>query len=50
MVIDVHKSYLQAGAQSITTNTFRTHRRSLQKAGLGNKAKELTIQAVMLAR
>ncbi|MDP6541746.1 MAG: homocysteine S-methyltransferase family protein, partial [Phycisphaerales bacterium] len=28
----VHIAYLEAGAQAISTNTFRTHERSLAKA------------------
>ena len=39
---DVHKQYLNNGAQAITTNTFRTHERSLKKVGLAHLAKYLT--------
>jgi homocysteine S-methyltransferase len=46
----IHTDYLRAGAEVITANTFRTHRRSLAKAGLGDRAKELTRQAVQIAR
>lgn len=46
----IHEEYLAAGADIITTNTFRTHRRSLQKAGLGDQAANLTAQAVKIAR
>ena len=46
----VHADYLRAGAEVITANTFRTHRRSLAKGGLGERAKELTQSAVTLAR
>ena len=46
----VHRDYLTAGAEAITTATFRTHRRSLEKAGLGDRASELTRQAVEIAR
>jgi homocysteine S-methyltransferase len=46
----VHISYLEAGAQSIITNTFRTHERTLAKAGMGNRAEELTAKAVAIAR
>ena len=45
----VHRDYLTAGAEAITTATFRTHRRSLEKAGLGDRAAELTRQAVEIA-
>jgi len=46
----VHIAYLEAGAQAIITNTFRTHERSLAKAGMGHRAKELTHKAVDIAR
>ncbi len=44
----VHLDYLFAGADIITTNTFRTHRRVL--AGKGFSARELTLRAVAIAR
>jgi S-methylmethionine-dependent homocysteine/selenocysteine methylase len=47
---EIHRNYLEAGAGAITTNTFRTHRRSLAKAGLGDRAAELTGLAVTIAR
>ncbi|MHC4101444.1 MAG: homocysteine S-methyltransferase family protein [Planctomycetota bacterium] len=47
---EIHRDYLEAGAGAITTNTFRTHRRSLAKAGLGDRAAELTGLAVTIAR
>jgi len=46
----VHIAYLEAGAQAISTNTFRTHERSLAKAGMGDRAEELTAKAVEIAR
>lgn len=46
---DVHRAYLDAGAAAISTNTFRTHERSLTKAGLGDKAEALTRDAVEIA-
>ncbi len=47
---EVHKAYLDAGAQAITTNTFRTHHRSLAKAGMGAHAIGLTNAAVDIAQ
>ena len=44
----VHLDYLNAGADIITTNTFRTNRRVL--AGKGFSARELTLRAVATAR
>jgi len=46
----IHTDFLEAGAEWITANTFRTHRRNLTKAGLGDRAAELTKRAVELAR
>ena len=47
---DIHADYVEAGAELITANTFRTHARSLAKGGLGTRAAELTAQAVEAAR
>jgi S-methylmethionine-dependent homocysteine/selenocysteine methylase len=46
----VHADYVRAGAELVTANTFRTHRRSLAPAGLGERSAELTRQAVAVAR
>jgi S-methylmethionine-dependent homocysteine/selenocysteine methylase len=45
---EVHLDYLDAGADIITTNTFRTNRRAL--VGKGVSARELTFRAVATAR
>ena len=45
---EVHLDYLNAGADIITTNTFRTNRRAL--VGKGFSARELTLRAVATAR
>jgi len=47
---DVHEDYLRAGADIITTNTFRTHRRALVPSGNADRALELTRCAVDIAR
>jgi S-methylmethionine-dependent homocysteine/selenocysteine methylase len=47
---EIHHDYLDAGAGAITANTFRTHHRSLAKAGLGDQATALTRRAVEIAR
>lgn len=44
----IHLDYLNAGADILTANTFRTHRRAL--AGTGHSALELTRRAVATAR
>jgi methionine synthase I (cobalamin-dependent) len=46
----IHEDYLRAGADIITTNTFRTHRRALAPSGNADRALELTHRAVDIAR
>jgi len=46
----IHIDYLNAGADIITTNTFRTHRRALIPSGNADRALELTRRAVDIAR
>jgi S-methylmethionine-dependent homocysteine/selenocysteine methylase len=46
----IHADYVAAGADILTTNTFRTHRRTLARAGLGERTRELTQLAVKIAR
>jgi S-methylmethionine-dependent homocysteine/selenocysteine methylase len=46
----IHVDYAAAGADLLTTNTFRTHRRTLARAGRGERARELTALAVQIAR
>lgn len=49
-VLAIHTEAVSAGADVLTANTFRTHPRSLAKAGLGDQARALTARAVDLAR
>lgn len=49
-LVAIHRDYVEAGADIVTANTFRTHRRSLAAAGLGGEAATLTTRAVQLAR
>jgi len=46
----IHEDYLRAGADIITTNTFRTHRRALAPSGNADRALELSRKAVDIAR
>ena len=46
----VHESYLEAGADVITTNTFATCRHVLEGAGLGDDTVTINRRAVELAR
>jgi S-methylmethionine-dependent homocysteine/selenocysteine methylase len=50
LVLAIHRDEVSAGAEVLTANTFRTHRRTLGKAGLGARGRELTGLAVSLAR
>jgi S-methylmethionine-dependent homocysteine/selenocysteine methylase len=52
VVSEIHADYVRAGAEMLTSNTFRTHRRSLARAGADYAARagELTSLAVRLAR
>ncbi len=50
VVEGIHQQYVQAGAKVITTNTFRTTRRVLEKAGLDISHRDLVGTAVEMAR
>jgi S-methylmethionine-dependent homocysteine/selenocysteine methylase len=49
-VRQIHADYIRAGARVITADTFRTNVRTLARAGLRDRARELTFKAVELAR
>ncbi|HEX7574021.1 MAG TPA: homocysteine S-methyltransferase family protein [Bacteroidota bacterium] len=46
----IHDEYIDAGADIITSNTFRTTRRTFLRGGLPDRSAELTALAVTLAR
>jgi S-methylmethionine-dependent homocysteine/selenocysteine methylase len=48
-VLEIHREYVAAGASIITTNTFRTTRRTFRRAGIPDRSAELTDLAVRLA-
>ena len=50
IVLQIHTEYVEAGADIITTNTFRTTRRTLRRANLPDRSLQLTNSAVGLAR
>ncbi|HCH62453.1 MAG TPA: bifunctional homocysteine S-methyltransferase/methylenetetrahydrofolate reductase, partial [Deltaproteobacteria bacterium] len=50
MVREIHASYLAAGAEVLTTNTFGANRLRLSAFGLADKTVELNLAAVQLAR
>ena len=49
LVWTIHGDEIAAGADILTANTFRTHARTLGKAGLAARSSELTVRAVQLA-
>jgi methionine synthase I (cobalamin-dependent) len=49
-VLQIHQEYCAAGADIITTNTFRTTVRTFRRARVPDRSLELTGQAVHLAR
>lgn len=49
-VAEVHRQYIEAGAQIILTNTFGANRYKLRKHGLGEKTAEINRAGVELAR
>lgn len=46
----VHADYLAAGAEAITANTFRTQRRTLERANIAARTESLTARAVAIAK
>ena len=49
-VIDIHKSYLQAGSGAIITNTFSANSMVLDKHGLADKAEDINLAGAQIAR
>lgn len=49
-IIDVHRQYIQAGADVIQTNTYAANRLKLEKYGLIDKVPEINRKAVELAQ
>lgn len=50
LVADIHRAYIEAGAQIILTNTFGANRFKLAKHGLEDKVTEINRAGVELAR
>jgi homocysteine S-methyltransferase len=50
LVADIHRKYIEAGAQIIQTNTFGANRYKLASHGLEDKVKEINCAAAKLAR
>jgi homocysteine S-methyltransferase len=49
IVLQIHKDYIEAGADIITTNTFRTTRRTMRRANLPDRSEQLMKRAIDLA-
>ncbi|MBI5300599.1 MAG: bifunctional homocysteine S-methyltransferase/methylenetetrahydrofolate reductase [Chloroflexi bacterium] len=50
LVQEIHREYLRAGAELIETNTFGANRFKLAHHGLENKARDINLRGVKLAR
>jgi len=50
LVQEVHRAYIQAGAQVIETNTFGANQAKLSAYGLGDRVREINLRAAQLAR
>ncbi len=50
LIKEIHKSYIEAGADIIETNTFGGNRLKLDEYGLGDRIRELNIAAIEIAR
>ena len=49
-VADIHREYIEAGAQLVITNTFGSNRFKLSKHGLGDRVAEINRAGVELAK
>ncbi|HRU02349.1 MAG TPA: homocysteine S-methyltransferase family protein, partial [Victivallales bacterium] len=50
VIKSIHNSYIDAGADIITTNSFGANRNKLSKFGLAEKIKEINLAAAKIAR
>ena len=50
IIRDIHRKYLDAGADLIETNTFNAQRISLQDYGLADKVRDINLAAAKIAR
>ncbi len=50
VISEIHKSYIDAGAEVLTTNSFSANKYNLSKFGLGDSFIEINKEAVRLAR
>jgi len=50
VVTDIHRSYVKAGAEIITSNTYGANRNKLKQYGLADKTVEINRRAIKLAK
>ncbi|MEW4487532.1 homocysteine S-methyltransferase family protein [Thalassoglobus sp. JC818] len=50
LLAEIHRDYVKAGAEILTANTFRTHSQNLEATPWNGMGRELTCEAVDLAR
>lgn len=50
IILDIHRTFIDAGADIITTNTFGANRLKLEEFQAGNRVKELNSSAVEIAK
>ena len=50
IISDIHRKYLEAGADLIETNTFNAQRISMQDYGLSDKCRDINLAAAKIAR
>src|SRR5579872_185446 len=49
-IVDIHRAYIDAGADIISTNSFQASPIVLEEFGLAGQARELNVLATQLAR
>jgi len=50
VISEIHQSYIEAGAEVLTTNTFNANARNLERFGIGDKTALINQKGVELAR
>lgn len=50
LVADIHRAYLDAGAEIIETNTYGANRWKLERYGLQDRVREICLRAMKIAR
>ncbi|MDQ5851584.1 MAG: bifunctional homocysteine S-methyltransferase/methylenetetrahydrofolate reductase [Chloroflexota bacterium] len=50
LVREIHRDYINAGAELIETNTYGANRLKLERYGLGDRVREINLRAMKIAR